>query len=161
MGTFSFTMDDPDTIASMRQMVKNLLEYDSTEGFEKQREFLQGLAKLINQDPEVFMQNGGLQLLLPFLDSKDVKVQGAVAGVIGKLAARSDEWSCMFIHEGAVESLAILCTSNVKQVVMSALACLATLCRGEDNALAIAQHDHIFEALVHVMSNVQDAELNR
>ena len=149
-------------------MVKNLLEYDSTEGFEKQREFLQGLAKLINQGdasscasscaspstqtPRSSCRTGGcrrvsawppdshsgalLQLLLPFLDSKDVKVQGAVAGVIGKLAARSgdhcwvvlrtrgscaDEWSCMFIHEGAVESLAILCTSNVKQAPFTAL----------------------------------------
>ena len=47
------------------------------------------------------------------------------------------------------------------QVVTSALACLATLCKTDDNAIAIAQHEHIFEALVHVLANVDDRQLNR
>ena len=36
-----------DQMAGMRRTVKELLKYDNTEGFEKQRTFLQGLYKLI------------------------------------------------------------------------------------------------------------------
>lgn len=55
--------------------MKALLEYDNTEGFDKQREFLQGLVGLLNDglppalarrehrpaDMDVFMKSGGLQ----------------------------------------------------------------------------------------------------
>eukprot|EP00658_Telonema_sp_P-2_P018994 TRINITY_DN1743_c0_g1_i9.p1 TRINITY_DN1743_c0_g1~~TRINITY_DN1743_c0_g1_i9.p1 ORF type:complete len:294 (-),score=74.31 TRINITY_DN1743_c0_g1_i9:449-1330(-) len=145
----------------MRARVKELLEYDCTEGFEKQRGFLKELVKLMNNDVDVFMKNGGLQLLLPFLESEDVKVQAGVAGVIATLSARSEEYACVLIHEGAAESLIRLCVSRVRPVVKGALGCLANMCKGQENAVAIASHDHLFEVICHILNGVQDLELNQ
>jgi len=153
--------DDPDQIAQMRARVKELLEYDTLEGFEMQRQFLQGLMRLLNDDCDVFMKNKGLQLLLPFLDSNDVKVQAAVAGVVAKVSMKDDTYACVLIQEGAARAMIILCGSEVKQVVLSALGCLANLCKSEDNALEMAEELLFFEALEHCMNAINDRDINK
>jgi|ERR1711865_104799 len=155
------TMDDPDQVAQMRMKVKELLEFDTNEGFQMQRKFLQGLVKLLNEDTDVFMKNKGLQILLPFLDSKDVKVLFGVVGVIAKLAAKDEDYTKIFIVEGAADKMIALCGSNVKMVVFNALACLANMCKSLESAIQLAERDLIFEAFAHVLLQIDEAELNK
>jgi len=140
-------MDDPDTIAHLRRTVKELLKYDSTEGFKKQREFLEGLYKLITEDDATFVKGGGLQILFPLLESKDVKTQGGAAAAVANLATKKPEYAVLITHEGGIDPLVTLCNSEVQQVQQCAIGAIGNMIRDPENAMNVAQHDDLLTSL--------------
>jgi len=134
-------------MAQMRRTVKELLKYDSTEGFQKQREFLQGLMKLMNDDTEQFMKGGGLQILLPLLESKDVKVQGGAAAALANIAGKKAEYSVRIVHEGGLDGLAPLTRSEVSQVQQFSIGAIGNMIRDPQNAMNVAQQDGLLTSL--------------
>jgi len=133
--------------------VKELLRYDNTEGFQKQREFLQGLYKLITDDEDQFIKGKGLQILLPLLESKDVRVQGGAAAACANLAGKKPEFAVMIIQEGGLDGLAPLTRSEVPQVQQCAIGCIGNMIRDPKNALDVANQTdmvtNLGQALIH------------
>merc|ERR1712070_753769 len=74
---------------------------------------------------------------------------------------KDDTYCCVLIQEGAARAMIILCGSNVKQVVMSGLGCLANMCKTEENAMELASEDLIFDAFMHALLEIEDRDINK
>jgi len=155
-------MDDPDLISRLRKQVKEIVKYDNTEGFKKQREFMQGLFELTKEDKgEALIKGDGLHVLFPLLESTDVKTQASALSMIANLAQTKVEYAVRIVHEGGVDGIVPLTKSEVPQVQMCALGCIGNLIRDPNNAQLVAGHEGLLATLGQVLNTSNDPQVQK
>ena len=126
--------DDSNVIGQMRQRLKTLITLPCAESDLMQRKFASELYAFIQSSPTAFVKNGGLQVLIPLLNSTDRKTKTMAAVCTTLITNHAKSARCFVIEEGLVPILDILLLSSpVEDEQCSALAVLANLSLIEDN----------------------------
>jgi len=99
------------------------------------------------------MKGGGLHVLFPLFESKDVKVQGGAAAMIANLASKRKEYPVLIVNEGGLDGLVPLAGSKVSQVQLYAIGAIGNMIRDPQTAMSVAQHDNLLATLGKALVN--------
>jgi len=100
-----------------------------------------------------------LQILLPLLESKDVRVQAGAAAALANLSGKKPEYAVRILHEGGCDALVPLARSEVPQVQQCAIGCFGNMIRDPQNAQSVAQIEGLVPTVAQALIRSDNASV--